>query len=83
MSCVCAQYNPCGCDDTDNSTSTIQQELQDGTANITTVNGTKTVVVNGTLDNGTDTSGAVALFHAGSTAVWPVALMVGAMIWGL
>jgi hypothetical protein len=84
VDCVCAQYNPCGCDDTNNQT-LITQMLQDpNTANITTVNGTKTVVINGTLPNGTD-SGAFSL-HQGSMGLkgyWAMASVVGLMVWGL
>lgn len=59
--------------------------LQDpNTANVTTVNGTKTVVVNGTLPNGTD-SGAFSLTHGGVDirGYWAMASIVGFMVWGI
>ena len=71
--------------DTNNQT-LITQMLQDpNTANITTVNGTKTVVLNGTLPNGTDDSGALSLMHGAMDVkgYWAMASVVGMMVWGL
>lgn len=84
ISCVCAEYNPCGCDDIDSS-DVVDEQLDDGTANITTINGTQTVVINGTLENGTEASSAIRSGQNGGMMgmVWPVAVMVGAMIYGL
>ena len=59
--------------------------LQDkNVANITDVNGTRTVVIDGTLPNGTDTSAAMSLgqnvMHQGG--YWVMASIVAAMVWG-
>jgi hypothetical protein len=47
--CVCENYQPCGCDDTDNGTYTLPSD-----AKYAVINGTEYAVVNGTLENGTD-----------------------------
>lgn len=59
--CLCQQYNPCGCgENTDDDY--IQSIVGDGSysglnksvVTVAQVNGTKTLVLNGTLPNGTD-----------------------------
>lgn len=60
MTCLCAKYSACGCDDNNNSTY-LDSLLGNGSAadqnsslvRVGNVNGTKTVVINGTLPNGT------------------------------
>lgn len=58
VQCLCEQYQECGCDDNNNST--YYESLFNGTqprntsvARVVNVNGTKTIVINGTLANGT------------------------------
>lgn len=61
MTCLCQEYNACGCDDNGNTTY-LDSIIGDGTnldsslVHIGPVNGTQTVVLNGTLPNGTDTT---------------------------
>ena len=61
VSCLCEQYSSCGCDD-NNDNEYLTSVLPNGTAEsalnktlvqIQNVNGTRTVVLNGTLPNGT------------------------------
>lgn len=60
MTCLCEQYSACGCDDTNNSTF-LDGIIGDGNlanlnkslVNVGNVNGTKTIVLNGTLPNDT------------------------------
>lgn len=67
-------YSACGCDDNDNSTY-LNELLGDGSpgaensslVHVGPVNGTKTVVLNGTLPNGTDTSDAAASSSSSSS----------------
>ena len=65
VTCLCQQYSACGCDDNDDSTyldsilgNGSYSSLNSSLVNIADVNGTKTVVLNGTLPNGTDDSTA-------------------------
>ncbi|MCJ1350267.1 MAG: hypothetical protein MMC33_000248 [Icmadophila ericetorum] len=83
--CYCAAYSACGCDDNGNTTF-ISSLLANGsgTAQIETVNGTREVVLNGTLANGTvDASGAAGLagsFVGQKTGLCIFAALVGASI---
>ncbi|KAM0131109.1 hypothetical protein ACHAP3_007055 [Botrytis cinerea] len=64
VTCLCAAYNECGCDDSGNSTF-LDQIIGDGNyaalnktlVNVADVNGTSTILINGTLPNGTTASG--------------------------
>lgn len=60
MTCLCEQYSTCGCDDANNSTfldgiigDGILANLNKSLVNVGNVNGTKTIVLNGTLPNDT------------------------------
>lgn len=59
--CLCQQYSECSCDDNTNSTyisSIIGNGTLDNTVSrVTNVNGTETLVINGTLENGTTAAG--------------------------
>lgn len=63
VTCLCQKYSACGCDDNGNTTY-IDDLLGNGSiadqnstlVHVGDVNGTKTVVLNGTLPNGTDDS---------------------------
>ncbi|TVY55843.1 hypothetical protein LCER1_G002650 [Lachnellula cervina] len=64
VTCLCAQYAVCGCDDNNNATF-LNSLIGDGTyanlnttlVNVADINGTSTIVLNGTLPNGTTASG--------------------------
>ena len=63
VTCLCQEYSACGCDDNNNSTyldsiigNGSYSSLNSSLVNIANVNGTKTIVLNGTLPNGTDDS---------------------------
>jgi len=65
--CLCQEYTDCGCDDNTNSTF-LDPIIGNGNPNqfnqslvrVAKVNGTDTIILNGTLPNGTsDTSGAI------------------------
>jgi len=59
---LCAQYQECGCDD-NNDSSYLDSVVGNGTnlnstlARVNNVNGTQTLLINGTLPNGTTASG--------------------------
>lgn len=99
MQCLCQQYNPCGCDDNDNST-VLDDLVGNGSAadmdpsmiQIAPVNGTKTVLINGTLPNDTTdagtssnppSSGASGLKQAmvENSGYWLVVATVGLTVW--
>ena len=96
VTCLCEQYSACGCDNNDNTTY-LNSVVGDGTpstensslVHIGDVNGTKTIVLNGTLPNGTDnsttsdsttTSGAVRTMVENS-GYWVAGAIVGATVW--
>jgi hypothetical protein len=64
VTCLCAAYSVCGCDDPGNSTfldSLIgdgdYSKLNQSVVTVADINGTSTIVLNGTLPNGTTASG--------------------------
>lgn len=96
VTCLCAAYSECGCDDNGNSTF-LDSIIGDGTysnlnlslVNVADVNGTSTIILNGTLPNGTSvpggtedaiTGGAVKII--GSFAgYWVMVALVGATVY--
>lgn len=64
VTCLCAAYLECGCDDNGNTTF-LDSLIGDGSyaalnktlVDVANINGTSTIVLNGTLPNGTTTSG--------------------------
>ena len=104
VQCLCQQYSACGCDDNDNSTyldglvANATADRNSSLARITNVNGTKTLVINGTLPNGTDNSssgnssasGSGTATSAGlrqivleSSGFWLMGAVVGLTVWAL
>ena len=85
VDCFCSPYNPCGCDDTDDQAAIGDMLKNSSVANVTQVNGTRTVFVNGTLPNGTDTSVGVSLGRGmmDQSGYWNMASIVAAMVWGI
>ncbi|TVY81605.1 hypothetical protein LSUE1_G005017 [Lachnellula suecica] len=62
VSCLCGTYDVCGCDDNSNTTF-LDSVIGDGTnlnaslVSVADINGTSTILINGTLPNGTSASG--------------------------
>lgn len=98
VTCVCAQYSACGCDDNDNSTfisSLLPNGQNTSQAVIANINGTRMVVINGTLPNGTDdsadedstvTTGAgigMRQTLAEASGFWLMGAVVALIVWGL
>lgn len=94
VTCLCAQYSACGCDE-DDDLSYLDTFIGNGSVaslnstlvNIANVNNTKTIVLNGTLPNGTNTESSSAV-RSRQRAVeaggfWVVGAIVGAMVWAL
>lgn len=101
VTCLCEKYQECGCDDTNNST--YYESLFNGTqprntsnVQVVNVNGTKTIVINGTLPNGTttddgtssSTSGAASGAASGplvtlinASGYWVMVAVVAATVW--
>ncbi|KAF2628891.1 hypothetical protein BU25DRAFT_337868 [Macroventuria anomochaeta] len=90
VTCLCQEYSPCGCDENDN-----QQYLNDLVGNgsyaalnkslvtVSDVNGTRNLVINGTLSNGTtapggtdDESAAINLRIGKYAGYWVMATIV-------
>ncbi|OCL13095.1 hypothetical protein AOQ84DRAFT_226452 [Glonium stellatum] len=64
VDCLCQQYSVCGCDDNNNSTYLYDligngsyAALNKSLVTVSEVNGSRTIVINGTLPNGTTASG--------------------------
>ena len=82
-------YQECGCDDNGNSTF-LDSIIGDGTysalnfslVNVADINGTSTIVLNGTLPNGTTVSGAMDSFHsARMSGYWVMVALVGMTVY--
>ena len=93
VTCLCDTYSACGCDDNDNSTY-LDSILGNGTAasqnsslvHVGDVNGTKTIVLNGTLPNGTDTTSSSAASQRlllETSGFWVVGAIVATTVWAL
>ncbi|MCJ1301287.1 hypothetical protein MMC08_004086 [Hypocenomyce scalaris] len=92
VTCLCQEYSACGCDDNGNTTY-VGSLLGNGSAadmnsslvTVSPVNGTKTVVINGTLPNGTTTTSAagpgVKQTLLESSGFWLVGAIVGYTVW--
>jgi len=102
VTCLCQQYSACGCDDTNDSTF-LDSVVGNGSSadenstliHIGIVNGTRTIILNGTLLNGTDmdnstdnstsitgsTSGTTKSFVLEISGFWLAGAIVGATIW--
>ncbi|KAK5290168.1 hypothetical protein LTR16_002639, partial [Cryomyces antarcticus] len=95
VQCLCQQYSDCGCDDNTNSTY-MDDVLGNGSAadmdptlvQVAPVNGSQTILINGTLPN--DTSAAVASAAAGTSIPqgllehsgwWVMGAIVGYTVW--
>jgi len=90
VTCLCAQYSVCGCDNNNNATF-LNMLIGDGTysslntslVNVADINGTSTIVLNGTLPNGTTASGGTEnASGAGSVmsnlgGYWVMVVLVG------
>lgn len=78
VDCLCAVNEECGCDDNSNTTY-IESLIGDGSyaglnqslVTVTDVNGTSTIVINGTLPNGTTASGGTGSANAASPLTQP------------
>lgn len=101
--CLCQDYSVCGCDDnTDQAylqsilpNDTAQPQLNESLIRISDVNGTRTIVLNGTLPNGTTASGGTEDPEATATTTsagirravmenggwWVMGAVVGWMVW--
>jgi len=96
VTCLCAVYSECGCDDNGNTTF-LDTLIGDGTysnlnlsvINVADINGTSTIILNGTLPNGTSVSGGTEDAITGSAAkmlvnvagYWVMVALVGATVW--
>jgi len=96
VTCLCAAYAECGCDDNGNTTF-LDNLIGDGTysnlnlsiVNVADINGTSTIILNGTLPNGTSISGgtddaitgdAVKML-ANAAGYWVMVALVGATVY--
>lgn len=92
VTCLCAMYSECGCDDNGNSTF-LDSIIGDGSyaalnkslVDVADINGTSTIVLNGTLPNGTTTSGGTEDANAGNRMIeasgyWVMIALVGCTV---
>ncbi|KAL3457616.1 hypothetical protein BJX64DRAFT_14725 [Aspergillus heterothallicus] len=90
--CLCEQYASCACEDNNNRT--YYESLFDGTqpkntsvVKVTTVNGTQTIAINGTLPNGTTAadpdSGATVLNLKQASGYWVMAAIAASTVYAL
>ncbi|KAM3067571.1 hypothetical protein ACMFMF_009570 [Clarireedia jacksonii] len=95
VTCLCAQYAECGCDDSGNTT-VLDELIGDGSydslnktlVNVVDIKGNSTIVINGTLPNGTTASGgsddanlAGMRMIAQSSGYWVMVAIVAATCW--
>lgn len=98
VTCLCQMYSACGCDNNTNTTY-LDSLVGNGSAadenstlvHVGNVNGTKTLIINGTLPNGTNgtedsstsstTSGATRQDLLEFSGFWLVGAIVGATVW--
>lgn len=92
--CFCGEYAECGCDDNGNTTF-LDDLIGDGDYNklnksvvtVADVNGTSTILLNGTLPNGTTASGGTEDANSARggveriTGYWFMVAIVGAMVY--
>lgn len=97
VECVCAQYQECGCEDQQDDSYLASivgngsaADMNSTVARVVNVNGTDTLVINGTLPNGTtaagasgDTSAAAFMRVPESAGMWLIAAGVGAFVYAL
>lgn len=94
VTCLCAVYAECGCDDNSNTTF-LDALIGDGSyaslnqslVTVADVNGTSTIVLNGTLPNGTTTSGGTENANAATRTIvefsgyWVMIAVVGCSVY--
>jgi len=93
--CLCQEYSVCGCDENHNETyaqalyqnaSALPNDADMFTSKIADVNNTRTVVINGTLANGTTADGgtdddSAAMMMRRNWGLLVVAMIVGSLSW--
>ena len=83
VTCLCDAYSECGCDDNGNTTF-LDALIGDGSyaalnktlIDVADINGTSTIILNGTLPNGTTTTGGTENVNGGQR-------MLQASGWGI
>lgn len=94
VTCLCAMYAVCGCDDNGNKTF-LDSLIGDGTyanlnlslVDVAVINGTSTIVINGTLPNGTTAAGGTEDAFGAATALtqasgyWVMIALVAATVY--
>jgi hypothetical protein len=93
VNCLCAQYQECSCDDSGNTTFLDEligngsyQALNQSLVTVADVNGTSTILINGTLPNGTTASGGTENASAAVKAIveasgyWAMIALVGCTV---
>ncbi|KAI6252119.1 hypothetical protein MCOR27_008292 [Pyricularia oryzae] len=84
--CGCQEYEVCGCDEENNGT--VKELVGDGSydkmdksvVNVADVNGTQTIVIDGSLPNGTTADSAAAQLLLTHASWWPVVATVAAIV---
>ncbi|KAJ9655212.1 hypothetical protein H2201_008849 [Coniosporium apollinis] len=87
VQCLCQQYSVCGCDETDDEQYKREligngsyAALNESLVTVADVNGTQTIVINGTLPNGTTAAGGTDSAANGLEVVGdPMLLVLGAV----
>ncbi|TLS24914.1 hypothetical protein PpBr36_08401 [Pyricularia pennisetigena] len=84
--CGCQQYEVCSCDEENNGT--VKELVGDGSydkmdknvVNVAEVNGTQTILIDGSLPNGTTADSAAAQLLLTHASWWPVVATVAAIV---
>lgn len=86
--CLCQEYSVCGCEE-NNDANYIQSILGNGSyaalnktlVNVADVNGTSTIIINGTLPNGTTAAGGSDDDAAAASAAVPQFMVKGSIVY--
>ncbi|KAK3622628.1 hypothetical protein LTR56_022093 [Elasticomyces elasticus] len=87
VQCYCANYNPCGCDNNTDSSYLDEVANNKTVSRVANVNGTDTLLINGTLENGTgdatqsSAAGNLGQSFAEMSGFWIVVAGVGYTMW--
>ncbi|KAK5732798.1 hypothetical protein LTR17_010216 [Elasticomyces elasticus] len=87
VQCYCAQYSACGCDNNTDSSYLTEVANNKTVSRVANVNGTDTLLINGTLENGTSdatqssAAGNLGQSFAEMSGFWIVVAGVGYTMW--
>jgi len=75
VECLCAKYAECGCDANNQTDYVTSVANNNSIARVAQLDGQRTLVVNGTLPNGTTAASAAPAFHQGMASFAGIAVI--------